>query len=490
MMRGARIAEKEMPADRRARVAIDLGAESCRVSLLRWMDGRASIQLVQRIPNAPHTDSAGNLRWPLHRLTQQIFSGLRQAAELAPEGICSIGVDGWAVDYVRLNQQGQANEDPFCYRDERTVAVKDTLDKRLAPDEIFARTGVQPMRINTIYQLVADRLRHREQKPWLLLPEFLLFTLGAEPVAELTNATHTGLVSAATHEWSSELFTRAGLDIALAPRIVAPGTMIGTLRGELAQLSAFRETRLIAPACHDTASAVATMPSDPVGIAYIICGTWSLAGAVQPTPVITDEARKRGFTNLGAAAGAYCFHTNINGMWMLKQCVEQWLAEGRASERVEFGRLTEAAERVHIPSDAVFPVDAPELLLPGTMPQKIRRRLLEHTGVTLTQNSEDEAVLTRVILNSLAFRYARALRDLEELTGRKYRQIHVLGGGARNRLLLRLIAESTGLPVTAGTVEASTLGNFALQMAAECDPSDRADTLSQYVAQCAQATWD
>lgn len=475
--------------DCRARVAIDLGAESCRVTLLRWLHGKPTIRLLKRIPNAPYTDVDGNLRWPLHRLTQQIFDALKLAAAETPEGISSIGVDGWAVDSVRLNEQGQAVEDPFCYRDERTITVKESLDSTLAPSELFARTGVQPLRINTVYQLAADGLHRSAKRRWLLLPEFFLHTLGAEPVAEWTNATHTGLVDATTRQWDPEVFARAGLDLALAPRIVAPGTVIGKVRGELAQLDAFRQTRLIAPACHDTASAVATMQSDPNDCAYIICGTWSLVGSALSKPVMTETVRQRGFTNLGAAGGTYCFHTNINGMWMLKQCVEQWLAEGRASERLEFNHLTQQAEHAEVPDEAIFPVDAAELLLPGEMPQKIRRLLREHTGITLAENGNDEAAITRVILNSLAFRYAQTMRDLEELTGRRYGQIRVLGGGARNLLLLQFIAESTGRTVTAGSVEASTLGNFALQMAADHSDNPQLRLLRPCVEICAQAEW-
>jgi rhamnulokinase len=332
-------------------------------------------------------------------------------------------------------------------------------------------------------------LQHSAERRWLLLPEFLLFSLGAEPVAEWTNATHTGLVHATKHQWDAEIFARAGLNLAVAPRIVAPGTVIGSVRGELAQWDAYGQTRLIAPACHDTASAVATMQCDPPDCAYIICGTWSLVGVALSSPLMSEEVRKRGFTNLGAPSGAYCFHTNINGMWMLKQCLEHWTAEGRASERLEFSRLMQQAEHADIPSAAIFPIDAAELLLPGDMPQKIRRLLRNHAGITLAESGIDEAAITRVILNSLAFRYAQALRDLEELTGKRYSRIRVLGGGARNLLLLRLIAESTGRTVAAGAVEASTLGNFALQMAADHGDNPPSHLLRPCVELCTQAEW-
>ena len=474
--------------DRRARIAIDLGAESCRVSLLRWIDSEPVIHPIARIANAPYADAGGNLHWPFRALVGQLHEALRRAADLAPEGIGSIGVDGWAVDYVRLNERGEATEDPFCYRDERSVAAKHALDAALAPEQIFASTGVQPLRINTLYQLTADRISGKQQQSWLLLPEYLLHSLGAEPVAEFTNATHTGLVDAATRQWSPELFARASLDIRCAPRIVAPGTVVGSLRTALAQHPACRDSALIAPACHDTASAIATLGAS-ASDAYIICGTWSLVGTELTHPLILPRALEAGFTNLGAASGDYCFHTNINGMWMLRQCIDAWSAEGRDASRIGYPQLLRAAEAVALPATAIVPVDAPELLLPGNMPGKIRRLLQEATGSCLPRHEADEAVLTRLILNSLAHRYARAITDVEELTGRRIESLHVLGGGARNALLLRLIAESTGRPVKAGAVEASTLGNFALQLAAHSDSAHRSEAIRQAAQLCRSAQW-
>ena len=488
MMVSSDASELIPPADRRARIAIDLGAESCRVSLLRWTDTGPVIHSVARIPNAPYTDAADSLRWPFRTLIDRLHAALLLAADLAPEGIASIGVDGWAVDFVQLREPGGAIEDPFCYRDERTVAAKQVFDATCAPETQFAATGVQPMRINTLYQLIADKLTGRPQRPWLLLPEFLLHSLGADPVAEFTNATHTGLVDAATQQWSPELISAASLDPACVPRIVAPGTGIGFLRGRLADHQAFRDTALIAPACHDTASAIATL-GHADSEAYIICGTWSLVGTVLPHPLLGACALHRGFTNLGAADGGFCFHTNINGMWMLKQCIDAWTTEGRDPERIAYSQLIQAAESVSLPENAVFSVDAPELLLPGDMPGKICRRLRDETGIALAPHAAAEAWITRLILNSLARRYARAIADVEELTDRRIETLHVLGGGARNALLLRLIAAATDRAVQAGAVEASTLGNFALQLASSEHRADRSESIRQAMQLCGQAQW-
>ena len=210
----------DLPKDRRALIAIDLGAESCRVSLLRWMEGGPQIELVHRHGNAPI--HAGGLRWDLKEITQQLDIGLHKAREIATEGVRSIAVDGWAVDYVRLDAAGDAIADPFCYRDERTIGAQAELFKRISAERIRAITGVEMSRINTLYQLFADGPELQEM-PWLNLPEYILHRLGGRRVAEYTMATHTQLVDAEKRMWSPEIFSTAGLVEATAPPIVAAG---------------------------------------------------------------------------------------------------------------------------------------------------------------------------------------------------------------------------------------------------------------------------
>lgn len=475
--------------NRRPIVAIDLGAESCRVSLLRWRGDEPEITLLHRIPNSPYRDQSGSLRWPLRGILSELETGLRKAAVAAPEGIHSIAVDGWAVDYVRLGSNGKIVEEPYCYRDERTIAAKEKADQRITPEDFFVLTGVQPHRINTVYQLLADQAAmpttaQQHQHRWLLLPEFILHWLGARPVVEYTNATHTGLLDLKTRAWSPEIFARLGLDIRLAPELVAPGTILGTVRGPLAEIPAFRDTQLIAPACHDTASAIAAIPGNSSDAAYIVCGTWSLVGAAICSPIITTAALAGSFTNLGAASARYCFHTSINGMWLLKQCIDHWTALGRPMEKLTFPSLTQAAATVDLPSEAIFPVDAPELLLPGQMSERIASLLHASTGVDLADTPGNEPAFARLIFNSLAARYACALDALEQLTGQRYQSVIVLGGGSQNALLLHLIGKATGRAIVAGHAEGSTLGNFALQLAAT-----RKTEIQPWASTLAQASW-
>jgi rhamnulokinase len=456
----------EVPAqipDRRALVAVDLGAESCRVSLLRWVEGEPKIELLHRVANGPvaHGDE---LRWPLERILAGVEEGLRKAAAAAPEGIRSIAVDGWAVDYVRLGADGAPVDAPFCYRDERTIAAKVAAEELISPEDFFAQTGAQPLRINTVYQLIADRLAGIDpQVPWMLLPEYVLHWLGGRRVAEYTNATHTGLVDLQTGDWSRAMFERLGLAIEAAQPIVRSGTCVGKVRGPLASLPAFTDTALIAPACHDTASAIAAIAGEMEHTAYIVSGTWSLVGTVVSRPVCSVEAERAGFTNQGAAAGGYCFHSNVNGMWLVKQCLDHWCAEGRV---IDLARLVEQAAEVSL-IPGTIDVDAPKLLLAGEMPARINEELRRAGADGIADLPGNEPVFARVIFRSLAQRYAAVLRNLESLTGRSFQRIVILGGGSRNALLRRLTEESTGLPVLVGEAEGSTLGNFAVQLAFE-----------------------
>jgi rhamnulokinase len=445
-----------------ARIAIDLGAESCRVSLLRWPEDQPEIELIHRFANGPAHRGA-SLRWPLEAIQAGLEEGLRKAAECAPEGIASIAVDGWAVDYVRLGPDGKPLAEPFCYRDERTHAAKQAADAIAPPEALFHRTGAQPLRLNTVYQLLADPASGVDpQAPWLCLPEYILYWLGGRRVAEFTNATHTGLVEIETGNWSRGLFELLGIPYNAAPPIVPAGSILGRMKGPLAALPAFRETLLIAPACHDTASAIAGIPFSLRSTAYICSGTWSLVGTLVPAPITSSEALEARYTNQGAAGGGFCFHTNVNGMWTLKQCMDGWSAEGRPWQIEDLVQKAALCET----SPGVIDVDAEPLLLDGQMPARINPELTLRGLPPIPDMAGNEPLFARLIFESLASRYASALEHLEKMLGRKLEGIAILGGGSRNKLLTDLTAQRTSLPVVCGQPESSTIGNFAVQLAA------------------------
>ncbi len=446
---------------RPALAAIDLGAESCRVSLLRWSGEQPRITMMRRIANAPRHTASG-LCWDLPAICREMEAGLRACAELAPEGIDSIGVTGWAVDYVRLGRDGQALGLPFCYRDPRNSVAMEAVHAIVPGAELYARTGVQIQALNTIYQLYADKLSGADvTAPWVHLPEYILHWLGAPRVAEYTNATHTGLIDPITKTWNDELFFALGLDRNAAPEIVAPGTMLGALRDDLRRLPALAETRLIAPACHDTASAVAgiaTAASEDW--AYISSGTWSLAGMLLPECVRTAAAGAQGFTNLGAAGGGILFHRGLPGMWLLRQCLEAWTPQ-RTWNVADLIAEAEWAE----PPEGLLDLDDPALALPGNMPGCINAQRRRMDFAPLPERCEAAPGFACLIFHSLAARYGSVFRSVRELTGRDPKRICVVGGGSRNEYLNRLTHEATGLLVERCAVESTTAGNFAIQWA-------------------------
>ena len=447
--------------NRRALVAVDLGAESCRVSLLRWLGDRPSIELIYRFANAARQVDE-HLRWDLRMILDGVDEGLRRAADAAPEGIASLAVDGWAVDYVRLDASGNPLEDPFCYRDERTIAAESALHQRISARAMRSLTGVQLLRINTVYQQVADRqMQLPEGQVWLNLPEFLLHRWGGRAVAEYTNATHTQMVELSEMRWCQEIFAAAGLDSSCAATLVPPGSVLGHLRGPLTRLPAFASTSLIAPACHDTASAVAGIPASGEDWAYISSGTWSLVGAVLDRPLNKEAVAEENFTTLAGVGGRFCFHRNVNGMWLLRQCIETWREAGTHWDVPD---LIKEADLVSAP-DECLDVDDPALLLAGDMPARINRQRLRRGLPALEESANGAPLMASLIFHSLASRYAEVLRRIEQHSGRTLRRLFIVGGGSQNELLNRLTAEATGLEVLRGAPESSTIGNFAVQLA-------------------------
>jgi rhamnulokinase len=445
-----------------ARVAIDLGAESCRVSLLRWDGDRPAIELIHRIPNGP-VHRGNSLHWPIQTILAGLEEGLRKAAAVAPEGIASIAVDSWSVDYMRLAPDGSLLREPFCYRDERTIASKEKADAIIAPLDLFQRTGTLPHRINTIYQLLADPAADIDPgAPWVMLPEYVLYWLSGRRVAEYTNATHTGLVNLKTGNWDADLFRLLGLSIEAAPPIVSTGTILGPLKGPLAALDAFKQTQIISPATHDTAAAIAGISADMTSTAYISSGTWSLVGAVTAVPVTTQNALDAGHTNIGAAAGNLLFHSLINSMWVLKQCMDGWAAQGRLWAIEDLVQKAAACDT----ATGVLDMDAEALMLDSEMPRRINAELTRLGFDPLLDVAGNEPAFARVIFESLAVRYAAALANLENMLDRKLERIHMIGGATRNKLLVGLTEQRTGLRVEIGQGESSTVGNLAVQLAA------------------------
>jgi len=373
-----------------------------------------------------------------------------------------VGVDTWAVDHGLLDADGALLGNPVHYRDERTAGVPERVFERMPAAEHYALTGVQVQPFNTIFQLgaAAGTAQLAAARRMLLVPDLLGYWLSGVEVTELTNASTTGLLDAATGGWSepalAALRAATGADVgALLAPVVAPGRVLGPLRPDLAAELGLGGAELVAVGSHDTASAVAAVPMDPSRAAYISSGTWSLVGVELDAPVLTEASRAANFTNELGVDGTVRYLRNVAGLWLLSESMRAWAAQGRPHHLAE---LLEAAE--HAPSLAcVVDVDDPAFTPPGDMPSRIAAAA-RRTG---QRPPPDEATTVRAILDSLALGYRRAIRQASALSGRAVDVVHVVGGGSRNTLLCRLTADATGLPVVAGPVEGTAMGNLLVQ---------------------------
>jgi rhamnulokinase len=441
----------------RSYLAFDFGAESGRAILGQLLSGVLSIQEIHRFANDP-VEYGGSLHWDVPRLWYEVRKAL---AMLQGTPLAGIGVDAWGVDYALLGENGQLLGNPYHYRDARTAGVMEDVFQRIPKEEIYATTGIQFMPINTLFQLFAAV----RETPQLLkvahqlvtIPDLFHFWLCGRAVCEFTNATTTQLVDYRTRSWASELAARLGLPIHLWAELVEPGTILGRVRAHLARDFGFAEVPVIAPASHDTGSAVAAI-SAREGTAFISSGTWSLVGTEVSLPVVSPEALRMNFTNEGGVCGTTRLLKNVMGLWMLQCCRQTWAAQGQACEITGLMEHAAGAE----PFSCLLDPDHPSFLRPVDMPEAIDK----FCARTQQPFPRTPAGYVRAILESLAFKYRLVLANLEQLTARHIERIRIVGGGSKNRLLNQLTADATGKTVLAGPAEATALGNLAMQILA------------------------
>jgi rhamnulokinase len=433
--------------------AVDLGATSGRV--VRAVVGADRLELVEvtRFANGP-VKRSGALHWDIEALRGHIIAGLRAALAEDPL-ITSIGIDSWAVDYALMAGDRMLGT-PFHYRDDRTARGVAAVHAVVPPDELYAASGLQHLPFNTVFQLAAEGDALAAADRFLLIPDLVAFWLTGRSVAESTNASTTGLLDPRTGEWNDELIARVGLPRRLFPELVRPGDDLGPLTPLMAaELAAPEGVRVTAVGSHDTASAVVGVPMTRPDAAYISCGTWGLVGLELEHPVITDDSREANFTNEGGVDGRVRFLHNVMGLWLLSETIRSWEA---ASGPVDLGRLLVNAAAVAEPVP-IFDANDERFMAPGDMPGRIAAVLTEQ-GDTVPAKP---AAMARCILESLAVAFAAAVRDAGRLADREVGVIHLVGGGALNSLLCQLVANRSGMPVLAGPVEATALGNVLVQ---------------------------
>ena len=442
-------------------IAVDLGAGSGRVFLAGVAPGELLLEEVRRF-HYPPRKLDGHLRWNAAHIFAEIKAGLREAGKRAQQlgrPVHSIGVDSWAVDYGLIDASGNLVEDPICYRDERTANAMAQVFAQLSREQLYARTGIQFLNFNTIFQLFAHRQAElpANAAKMLLMPDLMNFLLTGKAVTEYTNATTTQLINAATGSWDQHLIAQLQLPANLFTEIVPAGTELGKLKSGLADELNLNSVRVIAPATHDTGSAVAGAPLQE-GWAYISSGTWSLVGVELEQPFINADVARENFTNEGGAFGTIRFLKNVMGLWVLESCRREWQEQGLA---VDYDVLLREVETRNDFPALLFPDDS-RLFNPLSMRQAIAEQLAE-TGQTV---SDEPVAMTKAILDSLALRYASVLRTIERLTGKPISGIQIVGGGSQNAYLNQATANATGNPVLAGPVEATVIGNVLVQAVA------------------------
>ena len=437
-------------------LAVDFGAESGRAVVGRLQAKILTIEEVHRFPNEP-VEYGGSLHWDVPRLWLQVRKALTMSEHFRLAGI---GVDAWGVDYALLGERGELLQNPYHYRDRRTQGVMAEVFRLVPKEEIYGATGIQFMPINTLYQLFAAQRDTpgivKAAKQLLTIPDLFNFWLTGNAVCEFTNATTTQLIDPRRRNWATSLMEKLGLRPDLPAPVVEPGSTLGPLVTEIAP-SALSATPVIAPACHDTGSAVAAITARD-GTAFLSSGTWSLIGAEIDAPILSPQALKANFTNEGGVNGTTRLLKNVMGLWMLQGCRNCWAAEGQTAE---YGELMELSRREAPFKHLVDPDD--ESFLRAT---NMLSAIDDFCEKTHQPAPATPGAYVRCVLESLALKYRLVLRHLEQLCGRHIEQIRVIGGGSKNKVLNQFTADATGRRVLAGPAEATALGNIAVQILA------------------------
>ncbi len=448
-------------------LAFDLGASSGRAIIGKIVNGEMSLNEVHRFDNGP-TEFDGCQHWDFDRLSGEILTGVEKALAIE-ENISSIAIDTWGVDYILVKNDGATARHPYHYRDPRTDGLPEEIFDSVIPEsELYSRTGIQLMQLNTIYQLVAHKRQHpedMENSTILLMPDALTWMLCGDMTCEYTEATTTNLLNPYSRDWDFELIDRLGIPCDVFPKITDSCTKVGTLRPEICSKLNCAPIPVVKVGAHDTASAVAAVPAPETGDwCYISCGTWALLGVELDQPFISEEARVAPFTNEGCIDGKIRFLTNIMGTWLFQETRRIRREKGESVSYNDMENEARAAEPLKF---LINPNDS-SLLAPADMPQAIRDFCIK-TG---QGDIPDNGALVGCIYDSLALFFRSKVEALEKLLGTKYQCLNIVGGGTKDKLLMQLTANALGIPVAAGPVEATAIGNIMAQAIADGDLAD------------------
>ena len=435
-------------------LAVDIGASSGRHMLARIQDGKIKLEEIYRFENGMKRVE-GKLLWDTEHLFNEIINGMKKCKELNKIPV-SMSIDTWAVDYILLDENDHVLGDSYGYRDHRTDGMDEVVNKVIDERELYAKTGIQKQIFNTIYQLTAVKENTPEllekAKTFIMLPDYFQFLLTGNKMCEYTNASTTQLVSPETYQWDEELIESLGLPKDIFLPISMPGTLVGSLKEDIKKEVGF-DLDVVLCGSHDTASAVMAVPESTGESVYISSGTWSLMGIESMKAIINDEARTANFTNEGGYEHRFRFLKNIMGLWMIQSIRHEY------NDAYSFAQLCELAqENKDFPSRV--DVNDDKFLSPDNMTQAVQDYCKE-TGQRVPETIGE---LAEVVYQSLAICYKKAIDNLEDIAGKTYNSIHIIGGGSNAAYLNQLTANATGKKIYAGPSEASALGNMLAQM--------------------------
>jgi rhamnulokinase len=466
-----------------AMAAVDLGAQSGRVALGEFDGERLAVKEVHRFENTP-VQVGGVLQWDILRLYQDALDGLRAAALEAT--VDSVAVDAWAVDFGLVDADGRLLRGPVHYRDTRRADAVEAVYSLVPPRELYERTGIQLIPINTVFELAAMAMEKdpalEAAETLLLIPDLIHCWLCGSRSTELTNATTTQCFDPRADGWAHDLLERLGIPTRLFPEIVRPGTPLGQIDATGVDPRGLDGATVVAVATHDTGSAVAAVPFRRPGSVFLSVGTWSLVGMEVDRPLITDETFAANLTNEGGVAGTFRLLRNVTGLWLLHECRRRWASEGHDYSFEELIELAAAAPKLRSFVDP----DDDSFAAPGDMPA----RVAAFCAGTGQPEPADPGATVRCILESLALKHAQTVELLGEVTGHRPAELHVVGGGARNKLLCDWTAQASGLPVLAGPAEATLLGNLLVQAMALGEISSLAEARDVVCASFEPATYE
>lgn len=447
-------------------LAFDLGASSGR-AIVGWIgdDGKLKLEEVHRFTNHPYEDG-DRLHWDFASLCAELETGLQKAFAFAPD-LTTFSVDTWGVDVVFF-RDGKMIHQPYCYRDPRFVKAQNDTHAIISSRDLYGISGIQELTFNTVYQLFAAKEDHPEDfcnnAKMLFIPDALLAHLTGEMTTEYTIASTGAVLDPATRTWKRELFEKLDIPQTVLTDLVEPGTKGALLKKELCEKLNIPQIPCVKCGAHDTASAVAALPSqDAANNAYISLGTWALLGAEITEPDLSEAAFQAKYTNEGGLCGTLRFLTNITGTWLLQETKKSW---NDAGEKISFNEMCE--EAMASATDLRIDPNDPVFATPGDMPARIKEYCRTHSGKEFSSRGE----LLRCIYESLAECFSKKLQELEKLRNMKYKKLHILGGGTKDEFLMQLAANKTGIPVLAGPVEATAIGNLLSQLMASGELSD------------------